>query len=89
MNNKRKVLPSPHGPDSFTKEELRAAIAKGKSSMIMIDPPTGWLYGFPKAFPEDVTNVDEWLVKNGYPQEEVDCWADGVPCRFWEVEEWK
>lgn len=30
MNNKRKVLSSPHGPDSFTKEELRAAIAKAK-----------------------------------------------------------
>jgi hypothetical protein len=55
----------------------------------MIDPPTGWLYGFPKAFPGGVTNVNEWLVENGYPQEEVDCWADGVPCRFWEVEEWK
>lgn len=55
--------------------------------MNMIDPPTGWLYGFPKVFPDDVTNVNEWLVENGYPQEEVDCWADGVPCRFWEVEE--
>jgi hypothetical protein len=33
MNNKRKVLPSPYGPDSFTKEELRAAIAKGESAM--------------------------------------------------------
>ena len=28
----------------------------------MIDPPSGWKYGFPRAIPNDVENVREWLV---------------------------
>ncbi len=37
----------------------------------LIDPPSGWKYGFPKIFigvklPEDLT---EWCIENGYPEE--------------------
>ena len=40
----------------------------------LIDPPSGWKYGFPKVLPQDYTgSVPEWLVKNDYPQEEIDC----------------
>ena len=35
----------------------------------MIDPPSGWKYGFPKPMPEDVENVREWLIEQGYPEE--------------------
>ena len=50
-----------------------------------IDPPSGLMYGFPKALPEDFEgNLSDWLVENGYPQEEVDKWIGGVPCGMWE-----
>ena len=38
----------------------------------MIDPPSGWRYGFPKVIPEDVTDTIQWLLDNGYPQHEID-----------------
>jgi hypothetical protein len=56
--------------------------------MLVIDPPSGWKYGFPK--PYDNPNKIEanlWLALNGYPLDEVRYWVEargGVPCRFWE-----
>ena len=38
----------------------------------MIDPPSGWKYGFPKPIPDEVEDVLEWLVGEGYPQSEID-----------------
>lgn len=43
----------------------------------MIDPPTGWRYGFPRAIPPEINFNDEqalkkWLVEVGYPEEEVE-----------------
>lgn len=36
-----------------------------------VDPPSGWLYGFPKRVDEDYysigKNKTEWFVKQGYP----------------------
>lgn len=62
----------------------------------MIDPPSGWKYGFPKIFTCKKDNgyatkeeIETWLVANGYPQYEVDYWneskAEGVPYRIWKV----
>jgi hypothetical protein len=52
---------------------------------IMVDPPHGWLYGFPKALPEEGTvDIRAWLIKNGYPKEDVDFAI--LHCRMWEVE---
>ena len=31
---------------------------------IMIDPPSGWKYGFPKPLPDEVENVKEWLLES-------------------------
>lgn len=42
----------------------------------MIDPPQGWLYGFPKELPEDVTDIIQWLVTNGYPQALIDAFRN-------------
>ena len=55
----------------------------------MIDPPSGWMYGFPKVIPdEEDLDINTWLVKNGYPQEEIDKFADApFPCRMW-MEPW-
>ena len=54
----------------------------------MIDPPSGWKYGFPKVLPDDVTDNLKWLVENGYPQAEIDSFEDMFVCRHWfEAEE--
>ena len=52
----------------------------------MIDPPSGWKYGFPKELPEDIKDTKKWLVENGYPQREIDSCGDHFYCRFWEQE---
>ena len=38
---------------------------------MLIDPPEGWKYGFPRPLPADVKDVDKWVVEQGYPQELV------------------
>jgi len=39
----------------------------------MIDPPSGWRYGFPKCYNNsDNKPLEEWLLENGYPQHEID-----------------
>lgn len=54
--------------------------------VMMIDPPSGWKYGFPKELPEGIENVMTWLVENGYPQKEIDACGDYFFCRHWEKE---
>ena len=58
-----------------------------KKSVKMIDPPSGWKYGFPKPIPEDVKDELKWLVENGYPQEEIDSCGKHFWCRYWIGEE--
>jgi hypothetical protein len=48
----------------------------------MIDPPSGWKYGFPKQFNPDSSydmtttwGVNAWLLNNGYPFEEIKIWV--------------
>jgi hypothetical protein len=41
----------------------------------IIDPPSGWKYGFPKEIPENVTTLEdfkEWFIKNGYPEKDIE-----------------
>jgi hypothetical protein len=55
----------------------------------MIDPPSGWRFGFPKEIPKKVIEeegVINWLVDNGYPQSEIDIFKeDGLPYRIYEI----
>jgi endonuclease YncB( thermonuclease family) len=55
---------------------------------LMIDPPSGWRYGFPKRVPEtffsEGFDLGEWLIECGYP-------AADVPLaikysRYWETD---
>ena len=40
---------------------------------MMVDPPAGWRYGFPRFYDKDQDgDLGEWLVKGGYPREDVD-----------------
>lgn len=39
----------------------------------IIDPPSGHLYGFPRALDlHDGETIRQWLVRNGYPEHELD-----------------
>jgi len=52
----------------------------------MIDPPAGWRYGFPKAY-DRVTDGDDlrvWLLREGYPQAEIDRMGNYFYVRQWE-----
>ena len=51
---------------------------------LMVDPPRGWKYGFPKAKPEDATNTIAWLLSEGYPQSEIDKMGNTFFIRTWE-----
>lgn len=57
-----------------------------KKTVRMIDPPSGWKYGFPKPIPNDVENVLEWLIREGYPEKEIKACGDHFYCRYWEKE---
>lgn len=55
--------------------------------VLMVDPPSGWKYGFPKAYSGDKTFPDvQWFIDNGYPQHEID---NGMLkyVRVWEEED--
>ena len=50
--------------------------------MLLIDPASGWRYGFPKRYDNpDNKPVTEWLLENGYPQYEIDN-GGAKYCRF-------
>jgi hypothetical protein len=51
----------------------------------MYDPPSGWLYGFPKPYkPLGNETVEQTLIRDGYPIKEA-AWASRY-CRFWETD---
>lgn len=57
-------------------------------TVTLIDPPSGWLYGFPKPIPkEERHRTLAWLVENGYPQKEIDLYGAFFFCRYLEVDE--
>lgn len=37
----------------------------------IIDPPSGWLYGFPKELPEG-KDYRELLLESGYPENDIE-----------------
>jgi len=57
---------------------------------LMIDPPSGWKYGFPKPVDEeyyllkDDFDMKRWLVSEGYPQTEIDNLGSSFFIRTWE-----
>ena len=60
---------------------------------LYVDPPNGHKYigpdgkAFPKIYQQNKDgNLNEWLIKNGYPQKEI--YKNNFHCRFWEVPEY-
>jgi len=61
-----------------------------KPEHLMIDPPSGWRYGFPKIIPpEHQSRTLEWLVEQGYPQKLIDQLGDNFCCHYWNEPEHK
>lgn len=56
--------------------------------VLMVDPPSGWMYGFPRVAPrevlEDNKKFRDWLSKHGYPDDQLDFAVNNT--RFWEEE---
>lgn len=79
---------------SMTKQEVEQFVDDMIRSIdqhkLMVDPPAGWRYGFPKAYPKEKVGsneeLNEWLLANGYPQKEIDSCGDYFPVRFWYAE---
>ncbi len=39
---------------------------------LLYDPPSGWMYGFPRPYlPLDGETVEQTLIRDGYPQHEA------------------
>jgi len=58
------------------------------SKPVMVDPPSGHRYGFPKLYdPKEEGTMRDWLVREGYPQSEIDKCGEHFYCRFWYPEE--
>jgi hypothetical protein len=54
--------------------------------MMIIDPPSGWRYGFPKPIDIKILQADNktletWLIENGYP--EIDAPFAAQHSRYW------
>ena len=66
-------------------------IKSDKKRVTMIDPPSGWRYGFPMPFVDSngnrPTDIKKWLLDNGYPQAEIDSLNGRIIARFWEADE--
>lgn len=49
---------------------------------LLYDPPSGWRYGFPKPYkPLPGERLADTLLRDGYPQREIDAGGDTY-CRF-------
>jgi endonuclease YncB( thermonuclease family) len=53
---------------------------------VWIDPPSGWMFGFPKVWDRQ-GDLNAWLVKEGYPQKEIDSLGEHFYVRVWESDE--
>ena len=54
---------------------------------VYVDPPEGWKYGFPKIMPAGTSDMNAWLVNEGYPEGNLSRYGDNLHCRIWDVEE--
>lgn len=53
-----------------------------QSTDLIYDPPSGWRYGFPKAYrPIEGETLEDTLLRDGYPQHEIDN-GGAKYCRF-------
>jgi 16S rRNA G966 N2-methylase RsmD len=62
------------------KSDIEYIMEKLNKKHVFIDPPYGWLYGFPKKVTheiyDEIVDLKEWCVKNGYPEKLVDSYGE-------------
>ncbi len=40
---------------------------------VLYDPPSGWMYGFPKEYkPLENESLEETLIRDGYPEKDIE-----------------
>jgi hypothetical protein len=50
--------------------------------VLLYDPPSGWMYGFPRPYlPLEGETLEQTLLRDGYPQKEIDQ-GGARHCRF-------
>jgi hypothetical protein len=55
---------------------------------IWVDPPAGWKYGFPKVYEQETDgDMTKWMLKEGYPQREIDSCGNHFYVRMWDFDE--
>jgi hypothetical protein len=55
---------------------------------IWVDPPSGWKYGFPKIWDNELhPNMESWLVREGYPWGLKESFGQYFYCRQWLAED--
>lgn len=57
------------------------------AKVLMVDPPEGWKYGFPKPVPDNCVagqDMTDWLVAQGYPRDLTE--KSWFYLRFWETD---
>ena len=58
---------------------------EGTSMKMMVDPPSGWKYGFPREYDSDRDgSLREFLVNSRYPIEDIEFALQWM--RAWQVE---
>lgn len=61
------------------------------AKVLMIDPPSGWQYGFPKPVHEefhtlgDDFDLERWLISEGYPEQDIELAVKHS--RYWEADD--
>lgn len=71
------------------KEDTLNFLNPPKPKMVMVDPPEGHHYGFPKLMPRSIIetkSINLWLVNNGYPNNLIQAYGRSFHVQISEVE---
>ena len=84
---KRNVHHNEQKQDNLSVISIKLKDLSMQSSMIWVDPPEGWKYGFPAIYdPEKDGQMSEWIVRKGYPLLTIKEYGDAWAVRCWPVE---
>ena len=58
---------------SKPKKTVRPKKVGGFEVVMIVDPPSGWMYGFPRPYnPKKNESDEKWFARMGYPQRLID-----------------
>lgn len=73
--------------DDYVQEEddgLLNIIEQQREEEIYVDPPEGWLFGFPKVWDKNkFPDLKIWLIQEGYPKSEIELYGKDFCCKFY------